>query len=368
MRIHENDSQALVLTDVCHSFGDGENAKQVLFDNSLRLDRGEIVVLTGPSGSGKTTLLTLIGALRSIQSGSIRFDGKELAGMTAKQQVETRRKIGFIFQAHNLFDALNARQNVRMALELTDLSVATQNARAKEILERVGLAERIDYKPAKLSGGQRQRVAICRALVNEPSLVLADEPTAALDKETGANVLNMLRELASKNGAIVIIVSHDSRVISSADRMINMIDGRIVSDVRVKETAYVCQKLKACSLFEKMSLSDLADVAQKMEQRIYDAGEVVFKQGELGDTFFLISEGQVAIDVNTEGTNKHVATLAAGDFFGEVALLKEQPRNATVTAQSDLTVYCLSKSDFLKAVDEHQSFDNQLYGAISARS
>ena len=336
--------EALVIEDVSYSFGEGESAKQVLYNNTLTLKRGEIVVLSGPSGSGKTTLLTLIGALRSLQSGSIQFYGKELAQLSPSEQVQTRRDIGFIFQAHNLFEALTARQNVKMALELHDLPPRTQYERIDAILEDLGLADRIHYKPAKLSGGQRQRVAIGRALVNKPQLVLADEPTAALDKDTGNQVLNLFRELALNHGTTIIIVSHDARVLSSADRIINMIDGRIASDVQVKKTMYICQYLKSCPLFEKMSLSELTDVAQQMSDEHFAEGDKIISEGEIGDKFYLLKDGEVSVSTQREGQDQVLTSFSSGQFFGEVALLKEQRRNATITAKEPVTTYSLSKA------------------------
>ena len=168
-----------------HYFSRGEGIKPVLSDINLALMPGEIAIITGPSGSGKTTLLTLIGALRSVQKGSVQVSGRELKGLEQNGLVHVRREIGFIFQAHNLFDALTARQNVRIALEIDDYSATEMDAMVTEILIHVGLGHRLDYKPEKLSGGERQRVAVARALVNRPKLVLADEPTAALDEEAG---------------------------------------------------------------------------------------------------------------------------------------------------------------------------------------
>ena len=168
---------------VNHHFGESEHRNQVLFDNSLEVGPGELVVVTGPSGSGKTTLLSLIGALRSVQEGQIQVLGHELGGLPAPELVAIRRNIGFIFQAHNLFDSLSAYDNVKMAMALGRCPAGTMRAQGLAILQRLGLGNRADYKPRALSGGQRQRVAIARALVNRPKLVLADEPTAALDKE-----------------------------------------------------------------------------------------------------------------------------------------------------------------------------------------
>ncbi|MBX7222096.1 MAG: DevA family ABC transporter ATP-binding protein [Blastocatellia bacterium] len=211
------------------AFGEGELQKQILFDVSLEIQAGEIVLLTGPSGSGKTTLLTLIGALRSAQSGSLSVLGHELAGATTEQLVAARRKIGYIFQAHNLLKFLTAQQNVEMSLELhPDLTKAERSRRAAEILDAVGLDDRKHYFPDSLSGGQKQRVAIARALAARPQLILADEPTAALDGKTGRTIVDMLKTLAKEQGCPILMVTHDNRVLDIADRIVHMEDGRLV--------------------------------------------------------------------------------------------------------------------------------------------
>ena len=210
-------------------FGRGDLRKQVLFDISLDLHPGQIVIMTGPSGSGKTTLLTLIGALRSATEGSLQVLGKELVGLGDRQLVEIRRNIGFIFQAHNLFESLTAAQNVEMAVELTG-QLRGKRQLAVDMLSHLGLAERADYKPAALSGGQKQRVAIARALVNQPQLILADEPTAALDKQSGRDVVTLMQHLAQEKGCTILMVTHDNRILDVADRIINLVDGRLESD------------------------------------------------------------------------------------------------------------------------------------------
>src|SRR5438105_4056048 len=232
-----------------HYFGEGESRKQVLFDDSLELRPGEIVIVTGPSGSGKTTLPTLVGGLRSIQEGSIRVLGQELAGLGKQKLVAVRRGIGFIFQAHNLFESLTALQNVRLGLELQPLPEHTVKLRAVDMLTRLGLGQRLHHKPQTLSGGQRQRVAIARALVNQPRLVLADEPTAALDREAGRDVVNVLQAMAREQATTVVIVTHDNRILDVADRIVNMVDGRIVSNVAVKEEVVICEFLSRCPAF-----------------------------------------------------------------------------------------------------------------------
>jgi putative ABC transport system ATP-binding protein len=210
-------------------FGAGDLQKQVLYDISLDLPKGQIIILTGPSGSGKTTLLTLIGALRTLQEGSLQVLGQELVGLGNKALVNVRRNIGFIFQAHNLFESLTASQNVEMSVELTG-QFGTKRQQAADMLGKLGLSDRIHYKPNSLSGGQKQRVAIARALVNQPKIILADEPTAALDKASGRDVVNLMRHLCETQGSTVLMVTHDNRILDVADRIINLVDGRLESD------------------------------------------------------------------------------------------------------------------------------------------
>ena len=210
-----------------HYFGQGTLKKQVLFQINLKITAGEIVILTGPSGSGKTTLLSLIGGLRSVQEGSLQHFEKELRGVSEEQLVQTRRQIGYIFQAHNLLPFLTARQNVQMSIELQEhLGGRETEERAALILEKVGLGHRIDYYPDSLSGGQKQRVAIARALAGNPPLVLADEPTAALDSKTGRDVVNLMQRLAKEQSRTIVLVTHDNRILDIADRIVHMEDGR----------------------------------------------------------------------------------------------------------------------------------------------
>ena len=212
-------------------YGEGDLFKQVLFDINLEIYSGQIVILTGPSGSGKTTLLTLIGALRTIQDGSLQILGQELKGLAPKKLVQIRKNIGFIFQAHNLFYSLTARQNVMMSTDLYPNSGSiTPKNKAADILAQLGLADRVDYKPHALSGGQKQRVAIARALVNRPNLILADEPTAALDKKSGRDVVTLMQKMAREEGITILMVTHDNRILDVADRIINLVDGNLESD------------------------------------------------------------------------------------------------------------------------------------------
>lgn len=214
-----------------HYFGEGELRKQALFDINLDIYPGEIIIMTGPSGSGKTTLLTLMGGLRSAQSGSLTILGQEMCGATKQQMVQVRRQIGYIFQAHNLLTFLTAKQNVRMSLELHD-EYLDQNidGMSSDILKAVGLEKRIDYYADSLSGGQKQRVAIARALVSHPKIVLADEPTAALDKKSGRDVVEMMQKLAKQQGCTILLVTHDNRILDIADRIVYMEDGRLADN------------------------------------------------------------------------------------------------------------------------------------------
>jgi putative ABC transport system ATP-binding protein len=217
--------------DIDFSFGEGELRKQILFRVSFDIQPGEIILLTGPSGSGKTTLLTLIGGLRAMQSGSLKLFGREMSGMSQREFVDVRRRIGFIFQQHNLLGFLSARQNVMMSLQLNSKILPSDRSRiAMDMLGLVGLSDRVDYEPARLSGGQKQRVAIARALVNRPELILADEPTAALDSVNGREVVNLLKRLAREQGCPVLMVTHDPRVLDVADRVLSMEDGRLKSN------------------------------------------------------------------------------------------------------------------------------------------
>ena len=214
-----------------HYFGQGELQKQVLFDINLDIKAGEIVIMTGPSGSGKTTLLTLMGGLRAAQSGSLKILGQEICGATKQQLTHLRQQIGYIFQAHNLLTFLTARQNVRISLELHEEKYQQANIdeMSAQMLEAVGLGHRLDYYADSLSGGQKQRVAIARALVSHPKIVLADEPTAALDKKSGRDVVEIMQKLAKEQGCTILLVKHDNRILDIADYIVYLEDGHLVN-------------------------------------------------------------------------------------------------------------------------------------------
>ncbi len=212
-----------------HYFGEGNLKKQALFDINLDIYAGEIVIMTGPSGSGKTTLLTLMGGLRSSQEGSLKILNHELRDASQPELTKLRCNIGYIFQAHNLLTFLTAKQNVRMALELHDRFLEQDlDAIAVDMLTTVGLEERVDYYADSLSGGQKQRVAIARALVSHPKIVLADEPTAALDKKSGRDAVELMQKLAKEQNCTILLVTHDNRILDIADRIVYMEDGHLM--------------------------------------------------------------------------------------------------------------------------------------------
>jgi putative ABC transport system ATP-binding protein len=342
---------------VNHYYGQGEARNQVLFDDNIEIPAGQLVVMTGPSGAGKTTLLTLIGGLRSVQEGTIEVLGRDLSRLGDSGLVEVRRNIGFIFQMHNLFDALSAFENVKMAAQLETMPPDELRERVTSILERLGLGHRIGYKPRLLSGGERQRVAIGRALVNRPRLILADEPTAALDRDSTMNVINLLKEMTVEHGSAVMMVTHDHRIIDRADRLVHMVDGRIASDIVLHDALRICEFLRQIDLFRALTPRQLTDVAEKMTKRHFPPGEVVIREGDPGEEFYLISDGEAEV----VRTGHEVARMGPGEFFGEVALISGEPRNATVLAQGELDCYALGKDDFQAALSTSQSFRDQLY-------
>jgi putative ABC transport system ATP-binding protein len=258
---------------------------------------------------------------------------------------------------HNLFDALTAYENVKMALQLGSNGTPEQyRERGVAVLQRLGLGARIDAKPHDLSGGQRQRVAIARALVNRPRLVLADEPTAALDQAATRNVVRLFKELTEEDDTAILMVTHDHRIIELADRLVHMVDGRIVSDVMLNDALRICEFLKSVEGFKNLTPTELTHIAEHMTKRHYMPGEAIVHEGEAGHELYLISEGEVRVE---RGGNE-VARLGPGEFFGELALLSGQPRNATVLATKPLETYVLGEGDFHAAITASASFRDQL--------
>ena len=220
--------KAVCINNLSHFYGKDDNKKQVLNNVNLFIERGELVLLKGPSGCGKTTLLTLIGALRTCQSGDLKVLNNQLNGASRKTRQKLRRNIGMIFQGHNLLRCLTAEQNVQMGADLLrNLTYLQRREIARKWLSAVGLEDHHKKLPSDLSGGQKQRVAIARALSANPKLLLADEPTSALDSVTGREIVSLLRKLAKEQNCSVLMVTHDPRISDMADRILNMEDGKI---------------------------------------------------------------------------------------------------------------------------------------------
>jgi putative ABC transport system ATP-binding protein len=219
---------AISVRDVTKVFIEGPNQVPVLHGVDFEVEQGEVVLLMGPSGSGKTTLLSIMGCILRATTGSVKVAGREVANLDERELPAVRLKnIGFIFQGFNLFPTLTVGENVELALDLKGIRGAKAKGESRRLLEQVGLAAKYNSFPSDLSGGQKQRVAIARALSGSPGVILADEPTAALDSHSGRNVMEMMRELAHTHGRGVVVVTHDSRVLEFGDRIVSMEDGRI---------------------------------------------------------------------------------------------------------------------------------------------
>lgn len=208
----------------------GKTTVHALRGVSLVLHEGEFMAVMGPSGSGKTTLLNIVGTLDKPTSGQALIDGEDIVKMNDKQLTKLRRyKIGFVFQFHNLIPVLNALENVQLPLLTAGAGRRASEDRANELLDRVGLRERVDHLPDELSGGEQQRVAIARALANHPKIILADEPTGDLDTKTGSEVVQIMYDLAKQERSAVIVVTHDPVIAEKADRVLEMRDGRVTN-------------------------------------------------------------------------------------------------------------------------------------------
>ncbi len=394
---------------VGHAFGRGDARTPVLFDNTLEVMAGELVIMSGPSGSGKTTLLTLVGGLRSLQTGDVDiYDGVAddylgLRGLGEAGLTKYRRRVGFIFQRHNLFDSLTAAQNVRLA---RGLDPAPDDGYGRRLLQYLGLGSRTGYKPAGLSGGQRQRVAVARALVNRPGLILADEPTAALDADSGLAVVTLLQHLARPRdpmelaklvrrpgdaddetgrltpeqaellpeltditGATSLIVTHDARIMNRADRIVHMERGKIVSNLVVAERLFVTEGLRGCVMFAAVLPEQQQAIADAVCVGVHPAlplrpdqvaagggrvravadGEPVVRQGDPvtdDSKFYLIRRGRVRVLQDRGEGPQVVAVLGPRDFFGDRALATNEPRNATIVADGPTEVYQIGRDTF----------------------
>ncbi|MEA2042199.1 MAG: ABC transporter ATP-binding protein [Bacteroidota bacterium] len=222
------------IKDLHKTFDEGEIKVHAVRGIDLSFEKGEFAVVVGPSGSGKTTLMNLVGGLDDPTSGTVMVDGNNITELKPSEKTDFRMQhIGFVFQAYNLIPVLTAKENVEFVMQLQGKSKKERNKRATELLEAVGLGDRMDSRPSKLSGGQQQRVAVARALASKPKFVLADEPTANLDSKSTANLLEIMLELNKKENITFIFSTHDSRVVEKAKRIITIEDGKIKKDEQV---------------------------------------------------------------------------------------------------------------------------------------
>ena len=198
---------------------------------NLKVESGDFLAILGPSGSGKSTMLNLIGALDKPTSGKLLIDGVDIFTLSDNQLSDLRRRVGFVFQFFNLIPRLNARDNVELSLSIVGIGKAERRKRAEELLETVGLKDRIKHKPAELSGGQQQRVAIARALANNPKFLLLDEPTGNIDSKTAREIMRLVKKLNTEQGVTIIMVTHDQQLAKEAKRTVQMIDGTITKDL-----------------------------------------------------------------------------------------------------------------------------------------
>jgi putative ABC transport system ATP-binding protein len=220
------------IRDLTKTYGEGSAAVRALCGVNLDVRGGEVLMLMGPSGSGKTTLISIMGCILSATEGSVKVNGVEVVGLPQRMLPQVRLdNFGFIFQGFNLFPALTVQENVEIALGLKKITGSQARKRALHLLDQVGLADKAKQHPANLSGGQKQRVAIARALAGDPPIILADEPTASLDSQSGQTVTEILSGLAKERDRAVVIVTHDPRVLNAADRVVRIADGRIAAEI-----------------------------------------------------------------------------------------------------------------------------------------
>ncbi|HXY52738.1 MAG TPA: ABC transporter ATP-binding protein [Terriglobales bacterium] len=238
---------AIAVRKLTKTYTEGATSSPALRGIDLDVEAGELVMLMGPSGSGKTTLLSIMGCILSPTSGSVRIAGREVSHLSQKELPAVRlANIGFVFQGFNLFPTLTAAENVELMLDLKGIRGEVAKRRAEELLEQVGLSQKLESFPADLSGGQKQRVAVARALAGDPRIILADEPTAALDSHTGRHVIETMQQLAHARGRAVVVVTHDSRVAEFADRIVRIEDGLIARAHSPEPPAGMyCQEPKA---------------------------------------------------------------------------------------------------------------------------
>jgi putative ABC transport system ATP-binding protein len=312
--------EKLEIRDLVVEFSSGDYLVRPLDEFQLEAKSGELVLLLGPSGCGKTTLLSCLAGILTPTSGSISLDGKDITKLNAAQITDYRRHgVGLVFQGFKLLPSLTARENVEAPLRLAGVSPSAARARAEELLTMFGLAERMSNRPGKLSGGQQQRVAIARALAHDPPLLVADEPTAALDYIQVENVVRTLRDLA-KPGRIVVVSTHDHRLVPLADKVV------------------------------KMGTEPVLEGAQPGPVRLR-AGEELFAQGDRGELIYVVQSGGIDLfRLLAEGGEELIHTSGPGEYFGELAPLFGFPRSATARAAGDTELIGYTAQQFREMV------------------
>lgn len=332
----------IAIKELNHFYGSDELRRQVLHDINMEIYPGEFVIMTGPSGSGKSTLLSLVGCLRSVQIGSLRVLGQELNGASDEHRTNIRRQFGYIFQASNLLTFLTVAQNIATSMELlgiTDRAVMRQ--RTETILENVNLLPQIDAHPRRLSGGQKQRAAIAGALVTQPKLVLADEPTAALDSHTGRQTIELMHRLAKEQGSAVLMVTHDPRILDVADRIVQVEDGQL-GLAYSQEISLALPGLKE----EQIKAMDI-----QPDLLTYEAGAIVFREGDQANRFYMVLEGRVEAYHGSVQQRRVLNTMERGQYFGEIGLLDPNSKRSAsirITDDTPAKLMTIKREDFRK--------------------
>jgi putative ABC transport system ATP-binding protein len=308
----------LVITDLTIEYSSGGYTARPIDGLHLKAGAGALTLLLGPSGCGKTSLLSCLGGILKPRSGSIRFGDIEVESLTGRELTEYRRHtVGIVFQSFNLIPSLSALENVTVPMTATRSKWSAASRRAEELLESVGLADRLHHRPGDLSGGQQQRVAIARALALSPTLILADEPTAHLDYLQVEGVLKVLRELASGD-RVVVVATHDNRLLPLADQVVELVP-------------------------------DVGHSSAPPSREQLSAGEVLFEQGSWGETIYVVESGEVEIVAQkSDGSEETVSVVTPGHYFGEMGPLFRIPRSATARARTDATVVGYNSHDFRK--------------------
>jgi putative ABC transport system ATP-binding protein len=330
----DSSAARLEVRDLTIEYSSGGYTVRPIDKFRLEASGGELVLLLGASGCGKTTLLSVLAGILTPSAGSVRVGDTEVVGLSGAELTEYRRKrVGIVFQAFNLLPSLSASENVQIPLRGTGVSGRVARERALELLDRVGLADRVEHRPGDLSGGQQQRVAIARALAHDPPVILADEPTAHLDYLQVDSVIRLLRSLAD-SGRLVVVATHDDRLVPLADRLVNLTPRR-------------------------------ATESRPPETKVLAAGEILFEQGDPGELVYVVESGTIEIvRTREDGTEELLVTVAPDGYFGELAPMFGLQRAATARAGPAARVTGYTMRDF--RARHSGSVGELLSGAVDA--